>query len=91
MSNTKLELPSMMSPKQAMKMLQWRLDTTAVKMRRMACVNAKIVVTPASVNAETREVNPGDLQYDKAYCQNDRRNGSKFCQACSDAHNNGKA
>lgn len=82
----KLELPHMMSPEQAMKMLQWRLDTTAKRMRTMACSNAVIVVTPAAIDEATRQVFPGDLQYDKDHCPNDKRNGSKYCQACSDKH-----
>jgi len=81
-----LELPSFMSPEQAREMLQKRLDFTAKRLKQFACVNAVIVVTPAKVDAKSRSVHPGDIQYDKDHCQNDRRNGSKFCQKCSDEH-----
>lgn len=81
-----LELPSFMSPEQACEMLQRRLDFTASRIKKMACVNARIIVTPAKIMRKERSVHPGDIQYDKDFCQNDKRNGSKFCQACSDKH-----
>lgn len=77
-----------MSPMQARDMLQKRLDDTANRMRRYACANAKIIVTPATIDEKSQTVHPGDIQYDKDHCQNDRRNGSKFCQKCSDEHKN---
>ena len=81
-----LEFPSFMSPEQAREMLQNRLDFTAKRMKQLVCVNARIIVTPAKINKSNKSVHPGDIQFDKAFCQNNKRNGSKFCQACSDKH-----
>jgi len=79
-----LELPSFMSPVQARDMLQNRLDQTAKRLRKFACANAVIVVTPAKVDEKSRSVHPGDIQYDKDHCQNDRRNGSRYCSKCAE-------
>lgn len=82
-----LEIPHFMSPDQACAMLQNRLDMTARQMRKMACANARIIVTDAYVDEKSKTVHPGDIQYDeKAPCQNDKREGSKWCQFCADAH-----
>lgn len=87
---TQVKMSDFMSPEHACGQLQKRLDVTATQMRRLACANAKIIVTDASVDEKNKTVHPGDIQYDKEHCQNDRRNGSKFCQACSDKHHEKK-
>lgn len=76
------------SPEHARQSLQERLDYTANKMRNLICANAKLIVTPATIDEKTKSVHPGDIQYDDNHCKNDRRNGSKYCQACSDAYHN---
>ena len=79
-----LEIPHFMSPDQARDMLQHRLDSTARKLRKLACTNAVITVKDAHVDEKSKAVYPGDIQYDKDHCQNDRRHGSRFCQKCAD-------
>lgn len=79
-----LEVPHFMSPDQARDMLQHRLESTARKLRKLACTNAVITVKDAHVDEKSKAVYPGDIQYDKDHCQNDRRNGSRFCQKCAD-------
>lgn len=81
---SQLEVPHFMSPDQARDMLQHRLESTAKRLRKLACANAQIIVTDAKVDEKTKTVHPGDIQYDKKHCQNDRRNGSKYCQKCAD-------
>lgn len=80
-----LEFPSFMSPEQARDMLQNRLEQVSKRLRKFACANAVIVVTPAKVNEKDRSVHPGDIQYHKDHCQNDRRNGSRYCSKCAEA------
>jgi len=67
--------------------LQERLELTARKMAQAGCANALIVVTDATINEQAKSVHPGDIQYSKDHCPNDRRTGSKYCQTCSDRHN----
>lgn len=80
---------SLMTPEMVRERLQEQLDFAANKMRQAGCANALIIVTPASIDPKTKSVHPGDLQYSKDHCPNDRRNGSKYCQKCSDEHKHG--
>lgn len=86
MNNQQVTMSDFTSPEQARDQLQARLDYAAGKMIAAGCANSLIIVTPASIDEKTRSVHPGDLQYSKDHCQNDRRNGSKYCQVCSDKH-----
>lgn len=83
-----LQVPSFMSPEMAMQDMSDRLDRYASKLRQRACANAVVNVAPPSIDEETKSVHPGDIELDPKHCQNMRRNGSKFCQACSDAYKN---
>lgn len=79
-----LEFPQFQSPEQVRDMLQKRLDQTATRMRQVICANAKLIITDAKIQKIRKQVHPGDIQFDKNHCQNDRRNGSKYCSVCSD-------
>lgn len=81
-----LETPQLTTPELVRDRLQQRLEFVANKMRQVGCANAVIIITPASIDEEKKTVHPGDIQYSKDHCPNDRRNGSKFCQKCSDKH-----
>lgn len=86
MNSKKIEVPSFMSPPQAVDNLQQRLDGYVIKLRQTACSNAVITAKPASYDKKTKLVDPGDVLFKKDACKNQRRNGSKYCQDCSDKH-----
>ena len=82
-----IQVPPGMSPDMAVQMLQKRLETYAKNMRQAACVNAVITIKGATYSMHSMEVDPGDLIFSDKHCKNQRRNGSKYCQPCSDKHN----
>jgi hypothetical protein len=62
------------------------------KVRQRVCASAEVelyeagkAVNPAAPSSE--EVPYYDFKVTAEACQNQRRNGSKYCQACSDKHN----
>ena len=58
------------------------------KLRQRLCGNGDVTVTEAGKanNPQGIEAPYYVLEVDQAKCQNQRRNSSKYCQACSDAH-----
>lgn len=59
-------------------------DHATSKMKQQLCANA---VVGYSIVEEGKGLKP--VPYNHG-CDNDRRNGSKYCQSCSDAHHNEK-
>lgn len=70
------------SPEQAREQLQQQLDATVTRMKQVVCTNAKLIITPATIDEKTKSVHPGDIQFDENWCQNDRSHGSKYCNLC---------
>lgn len=82
-----LELPHAITPDLAVDRLTQRLERYVKDIRNFACVNAEVTITKyPSYDTETKTVHPGDFKFSDDHCKNQRRNGSKFCQACSDKH-----
>lgn len=86
----KIELPPGMTPFEAVDKLQRRLDRYVSHLRHTACANAVITSKPASYDPATVTVDPGDVVFSDDDCKNPRRNGSRFCQACSDKYHAGR-
>ena len=82
-----IQTPNFTTAESVRDRLQERLEFTARKMIQAGCANALIVVTDSTIDEQTMSVHPGDIQYSKDHCPNDRRTGSKYCQTCSDTHN----
>ena len=60
------------------------LEKELVKVRQWMCGNAVLSVEPCSI--VRKKIHLGGVKVDAKYCQNRRRNGSKYCQVCSDAY-----
>lgn len=64
-----------------------RIDSLESKVKNSHCVNAEVIKTYQEVNEKTKDVKLGSVVLSKEHCQNLRRNGSKYCQECSEKHN----
>lgn len=81
-----MQVPAGMSPIHAVELLQERLNRYAKDVKNFACCNASITVIDPSYDMVKKEVHPGDLIFSEEHCRNQKRNGSKYCQSCSDKH-----
>lgn len=62
--------------------LDTAFDERKVLQRRL-CTNAEVVIVPVEENQESDEY---EYALENDGCVYDRRNGSKYCQGCSDAY-----
>lgn len=63
-----------------------RLEGVHNKLKSHLCANAVLTITdPAALDDDVR-VAPGEVKVSEDHCRNARRNGSKYCQPCSDAY-----
>lgn len=64
-----------------------RLEGERNKVRARLCANAVVTITPPNLADDDINIVPGKVVAAPDHCRKPRRNGSKYCQDCSDKHN----